>query len=191
LEGSTGFNLQKIFSLLQSSDNESIELVGKNLCRQIAHSMSIDTRIQEDAEEFFLRLLECIDLNLPSDKPKLSSIFDIKLQQCIRCIDVEHHKFRTQKYFDLSIDIPSDSGGSVVANLTTSIQHIFQTELIKGENKYRTKEYGLQNAEKTVTISSFPQTLVVHLKRFAFDVESGKMSKVTFDLPSSKSTNWC
>eukprot|EP01034_Spumella_vulgaris_P037016 gene37016-45662_t len=88
--------------------------------------MGINVAIQEDAEEFLLKILDTIDNSEADGKTKIL---------------------------------------------------YFAPELLEGDNRYKAGPHGLQNAVKTLRIAKLPDTLVIHLKRFAYHVESGELEK--------------
>lgn len=179
---SVGEALQEIFNVL-SNDNVDDGESSKLICRQIAQRMDLSTRIQQDAEEFFLRLVESVDnsIILDHDQAELpSKAFDLRLQQTIDCVHINYKKQRTQKYLDLSVDIPFDTSlpPFELYNLSTAVGKAFEAESLQGSGQVRIKDHGLQDAHKTLRIEQIPTILVIHIKRFAYDAQSGQMAKI-------------
>jgi hypothetical protein len=51
--------------------------------------------------------------------------------------------------------------------------------VLTGENKYHAEGLGPQEAEKSVTLLSFPPILYITLKRFEYDPDEDRLVKVT------------
>lgn len=63
-------------------------------------------------------------------------------------------------------------------DLDASFKHYIQEEVLEGDNKYLSEEYGLQDAKKGVIFEKFPPVLHLQLKRFDYDLTSGNLVKV-------------
>lgn len=166
-----GAELKVLFTRMKSGS--------KTDTRPLANTMEVNVAIQEDAEEFLLKLLDSVDNSLAETKKDLwrSKYFTSEIHQSIECVNVNYTKTSTQKYIDLSLDINTDSKHT--DTVTSALDRYFSPELLVGENQYRAgASHGLQDAIKSVSFNSLPETLVIHLKRFAYHVETGEMEKV-------------
>lgn len=151
-ENSVGQELKNLFIDLKEQ-NENVNT------RPLVHILDINIRVQEDAEEFLLNLINkvddsifLLDGNIDSenntdtttnrDKKLPSSSIKFKTEQIIQCIQVDQMKRKQQTNIDLSLDFYGSE------NLTHAISRYFIPELLSGENQYRTALYGLQDAEK-------------------------------------------
>jgi len=107
----------------------------------MARTLGINVRVQEDAEEFYLRLLDAVDNSMmqlekddlePISPP--SSRFLVKMEQSIRYLHRNETRRKEQRFLDLSIDLPQSSEEvcllkrvqsrnkfSICANLITSL----------------------------------------------------------------------
>lgn len=118
-ESSAGRYLQDIFLYLLDSNGDAEEgsIRSVQLCRQLARKMDINVRIQEDAEEFYLRLLDVVDESLERDdsipRHLPSSVFDLRLAHIIRCESANETRVREQKYLDLSVDLQTPASQQV------------------------------------------------------------------------------
>jgi ubiquitin C-terminal hydrolase len=142
----------------------------------IAEGVGVDVRVQEDAEEFYLRLLSHLDCSRP--------VVEVRLVQSLRCPAANLSRDRDQRFLDLSLHLPppaegeGEGGGS---SLDSALRLHFAPETLSGDNRYRTPHHGLQDAEKGLSLSRdcpLPPVLAVHLKRFSFDPESGASRKL-------------
>ena len=171
---SVGEELKALFLEMQES-NASVS------CSRLAHSLGINPRIQEDAEEFLLQLVNRVDDSVSELGAKKSQpngcrapSHNIKFtsHQEIRCLYVEHLSKKRQNNVDLSLDMRG------CASLQEALMNHFRSELLSGDSRYRTKDQGLQDAHKSTSLASLPHVLCVHLKRFAFDPDTFEMRKV-------------
>ena len=101
-----------------------------------------------------------------------SSVFRGELNQTISCLNVSFSSIRKQSFLDLSLT------ASDVDNIEESLYDMLLPEYLTGDNQYRTKEYGLQDAVKTLSITTLPPILNIHLKRFSYNMYSDKQDKV-------------
>ena len=75
----------------------------------MARTLGINVRIQEDAEEFFLRLLNAVDNSVAVDESCLeapSSLLLVRMEQKIHYLHRNETKLKEQKFLDLSVDLP-------------------------------------------------------------------------------------
>lgn len=158
--------LLKIFEELDSKLRPASAKALVQLCE-------VNPFIQEDAQEFLLKLFEKIDResNILS-KASPTDVFAGEMVQYIRCKHVNVTKERRENFFDLSVDVMD------AQDLLGALDKLFTPDELEGSNQYKTSEYGLQDASKGQYISKLPHALYVHLKRFTYDFDSDKMSKV-------------
>lgn len=139
--------------------------------------------IQEDAQEFYLKLLAKVDesivhSSLVDGDNLLSSIFCCETQSIINCAKLDLTKY-TKKRNNLSISV--DIANS--KDLVESVNNYFAVEKL---NEYNTSN-GIQEAEKKTKIIKLPETLCIHLNRFAYDGDTDLISKIgtKFEFPLS------
>ena len=111
----------------------------------------------------------------------LSDIFKGKLRSFIRCKNVKYESSRDQDFITLQLDVKGHS------SLEESFDAFFQKQELTGDNKYKTNEFGYQDAELGNELTSLPSVLIAHLKRFEFDYETGENIKINqyFSFPKS------
>lgn len=127
----------------------------------------------EDAQEFLLGLLHKIDDSVDKSNrgSMLTDLFRGSSKQVIRALNVDFVKERQQKFLDLSIELNGQSD-----NLVDAISDLLAPELL--EQQYKAGDYGIQDVEKSLELESLPQLMVVTLKRFSFDMNTGVMAKI-------------
>lgn len=185
---SAGAELQKLFTNMQQASEKEVRL--SILPLELAKKLRIDISQQEDAEELMLKILNEVDESVVGfgeggekkkgakkvDKEVIrpSAALKMEMEQSITCVNVDNHvaSRKSLTFFDLSVDIQG------FKSLERAIDNHFVPELLSGDNRFRCAEHGLQDAEKRLTIQSFPRVLAVHLKRFSFDPATYTMKKV-------------
>ena len=65
-----------------------------------------------------------------------------------------------------------------ISTLYDSFRDYVAVEMLDGERKFQTKEFGLQDARKRTTFQSFPPVLHLPLKRQEYDTQRDSMVKV-------------
>lgn len=164
-EKSVGAELQKVFIDLQNSYS-IIDL------SSLAKSLLLDINVQEDAEEFLLNLIDNVDKSERNGKHVPSTVLRIIAEQAIKCTHVPFESYKNQSSIDLALTVLGAS------DLHTTLKEHFKHEPLQGNTQYRTKDYGLQDAVRSIRLAIVPEVLVVHLKRFSFDTDSLAMRKV-------------
>lgn len=163
-EGSTGAELQRIFRDLGNTHiRRPVNTVG------LARTLGLDVSIQEDSQEFYLKLMNRLKEGLGSNSMNPSDVFQGEFTQIIACPEKEFTKFKVQKFKDISADVHGHT------SLSMSLQELFEPEILSG---YVVPDHGEQEVEKQIFIRKLPKALCVHLKRFEFDMQQGRMMKI-------------
>lgn len=175
---SVGQELKAVFQSLVNGENASRKVAVKPF--GLVAAMDVDVDVQQDAEEFFLSLLNAVEDSLDIEQSSKEAIqanspvrhFRFSMRQRIRCVDHAHDNDKELSQLDLSLDISRSQ------SLPEALAKHFEPELLNGENRYRCSKHGLQEAEKSLRMRSLPACLAVHLQRFSFDATTGQMLKV-------------
>lgn len=174
-QASVAYATQQLFKALvewsSSSSNEKITRCMKDLVDRLG----IDIRIQEDAQEFFLKLINSIDESKTTDglsNPKIKNLFSGTMVQTIECVNVNFTKKRSQSFLDLSIKVDGNQ------DLLDGIHDLLEPEMLVGENQYKAGVHGYQDAARRSIIENLPDILFVHLKRFEYDNEAQTLKKI-------------
>ena len=107
-----------------------------------------------------------------SKSSKITSLFLGEYEQLISCENVPVESRKVEKTLEISVEVDAAS------NLTDALRRLTLPEYLRGENQYRTKEHGLQDAVKSVQYIKYPASLFIHLKRFAYNPRTDALSKV-------------
>lgn len=163
-EGSAGAELQYIFRRLGDVDNRCpVDTVG------LARTLDLNVNIQEDSQEFYLKLMNRLKDGLGSNSVNPADVFQGEFTQVIACPQKEFEKSKVQTFKDISADVHGHT------SLSVSLEDLFQPETLSG---YVVPNHGEQVVEKKISIRTLPKALCVHLKRFEFDVQQGRMMKI-------------
>lgn len=186
IEKSIGSELQSLFRSLQISEISSDYQKSYVDPSSLVKALNIDIRLQEDAHELLLKLLNGVETSLVSSESfqsnqderehKKESIIDLfkgKFIQTISCLDVDFTKQKDQKSYDLSISVENSD------NIMDGIYELLEPDFLTGDNKFKAGSFGYQDAVKQLHIASLPSILIVHLKRFSYDIDSGRMRKLS------------
>jgi ubiquitin C-terminal hydrolase len=168
-------NLLYLKSLFETMTNLSNDKSVASPLKIIQH-MNINPNIQEDAQEFYLKLINSFNeehsLSSGQQNSNITQIFTGLTESYIKCKYVNYTRTKMQKFRDLSLDITS--------SLEESLLNYLQPTILDGSNMYKTPEYGLQVAEKSLRLLKLPPTLVFQLNRFTYDFSKDRRIKASY-----------
>ncbi|CRK46885.1 hypothetical protein BN1723_001160, partial [Verticillium longisporum] len=108
----------------------------------------------------------------PAEKV-LPDMFSGKIKTYISCVNVDYESSRIEDFWDIQLNVSGNK------NLIESFQDYIQVEKMDGENQYYAgDEFKLQDANKGVIFTSFPDVLHLQLKRFEYDIQRDMMMKI-------------
>jgi len=174
--------LQNVFYKLQTSD-QAVN------CRELMKSFgwdSVDAFTQHDAQELNRLLCDRLEermKNTPSDG-SIKRLFEGEMENYIECIDVDYKSKRCESFYDIQLNIRSETGKDL-ANIEESLREFTTEETLEGDNLYEAEGHGKQRAKKGIRFLRFPPVLNLQLKRFHFDLEKMDMVKLNsrFEFP--------
>ncbi|EGC34643.1 hypothetical protein DICPUDRAFT_34644 [Dictyostelium purpureum] len=167
--------LQLLFVYLQESSKKYYDPY--NLCRTIRNYNGeiINPGIQMDAYEFFLLLLEKLE-DLMKEMPQkniLKQSYGGVLTNQIISKECTHRSHREEPFLSLSMDVKNKR------SLAESLASFIDEELLVGDNKYKCESCdGRVDAIKRTLIDRCPNTLILQLKRFEFDLDNMRNIKL-------------
>jgi len=167
--------VQKMFANLQESSREFYNTTDFiNLLQG-----TFDIRDQQDAFEFFNVACDKLETELKGTTREhiLNDVFRVEVKREITCTK-EHSTTGVEYFQTLSVEIHKRP------NLYEALNGFFEGEKIRDF-----KCTGCQaevEITKQLSIKQLPKTLVIHLKRFQFDVETATRKKIydRFEYPS-------
>ncbi|KAH3765659.1 ubiquitin hydrolase [Pelomyxa schiedti] len=174
LEDNPLYHLQRIFGELQASERRSVDT--KDFCASFKTNGSpINTHVQMDADEFFAQLCDKLEGLLKSANQATI------LQDCLGGVvchqvvsrECSHVSQREEGFVTLSLVLQGKK------NLEESLYSLIEGDLLDGDNKYHCESCGTKvAARKRCCLSQLPKTLVIHSKRFEFDLEQMRRIKL-------------
>jgi ubiquitin carboxyl-terminal hydrolase 7 len=167
----SAYTLQRLFYQLQSSE----QAVGTN---ELTKSFGWETRHifeQQDVQELSRKLMERLEEKMKGTKAEnvLPEMFSGKIKTYISCINVDYESSRIEDFWDIQLNVSGNK------NMLDSFQDYIQVEKMDGENQYFAgDQFKLQDANKGVIFTSFPDVLHLQLKRFEYDIQRDMMMKI-------------
>ena len=102
-------------------------------------------------------------------------LFEGVLTSETRCLTCETVSSRDESFLDLSIDIEQNS------SVTACLRQFSASEMLCQKNKFFCDGCcDLQEAEKRMKIKKLPNVLALHLKRFKYQEDLQKYTKLTY-----------
>ena len=105
----------------------------------------------------------------------IHDIFQGVLVNETRCLQCDNVTTRDEKFLDLSLEIQQNS------SLSACLRNFSATETLNGSDKFLCDTCcSLQEAQKRMRIKRLPRVLLLHLKRFKYIEELGRIKKLPY-----------
>lgn len=103
----------------------------------------------------------------------LRDMFEGTLTSETRCLTCENVSQRDEPFLDLSVDLEQHT------SVTSCLRRFSEEEMLCERNKFHCDNCGgLQEAEKRMKIKRLPKVLTLHLKRFKYTEDFGRLQKL-------------
>lgn len=100
------------------------------------------------------------------------NLFDGKLENVIKCIDVDFESSREEVFNTLQLSVTG------LDTIQDSLKQYVAQEKLEGDNQYDTgTEHGKQDARKFIRFKELPAVLQISLNRFEYDMMQDRMVK--------------
>ncbi|KAF2675205.1 hypothetical protein BT63DRAFT_31658 [Microthyrium microscopicum] len=137
---------------------------------------SINVYEQMDVEEFFNLLFEQWENQMPTHEAKQTfrSFYGGKIVYQIKSLECEHVSEREEPCLNIQCDVQG------IANLNESLLAYIQGDAMQGDNKYKCEKCGgkLVDAVRRTCLKEVPDNLILHLKRFEYDLSLQRRNKI-------------
>jgi len=180
------YQLQSIFANLQVSDRTAFDAACFCAAYKDYDGVSMNPSLQMDVNEFFNVLFEKLEESLKGSPHAglLEHVFGGKLSNQLlgRESGCSHTRTRDENFFILSLDVKGKK------SVQESLQAFVAGEMLDGDNKFQCATCQRKvDTLKRVCIQTPPNNLILHLKRFDFDLDNGIKIKINdhFEFPSS------
>jgi len=174
-ETSMLYQLKTIFVNLLESEKSYYN--PKSFCKVYkVDGEPMKTGIQMDVDEFFNMIMERIEQYLKgtNEEKMLNQLFGGEVVNQIISQECEHKVERTEPFLTVQIEVKGKN------SVYESLDLFIQDDILDGDNKYECSQCKTKvNARKRCCINQLPNNLILHLKRFDFDLEFLRRSKIT------------
>lgn len=178
------YNFHILFARMQNSFHKAIE--PRDLVASLRDFAGdpIDPTIQMDVDEFYNLLFDRIENELHDEKVKahFKSIYGGHILQQVKSRECPHVSEREEAFSAIQCDIKGKS------NLFESLKAYVEGEVMEGDNKYKCTTCDRHvEAVKRACLKDVPDNLILHLKRFDFDLQTMNRSKIndSFEFPQT------
>ncbi|KYQ94124.1 hypothetical protein DLAC_04405 [Tieghemostelium lacteum] len=168
--------LQLLFIYLQESSKRYYDPY--NFCRSIKNydGTYINLGVQMDAYEFFLILLDKLEESLkvhPNQKDLLKESFGGVFTNQFISKECTHRSHREEPFLSISLEVKNKK------SLLESFNSFVEPEYLVGNNKYKCEGCDTRvDAMKRCLIDKLPNTLILHMKRFEYDLDNMRNIKL-------------
>uniref|UniRef100_A0A3P8WKN3 Ubiquitin carboxyl-terminal hydrolase 48 n=1 Tax=Cynoglossus semilaevis TaxID=244447 RepID=A0A3P8WKN3_CYNSE len=165
-------HLQYLFALLQNSNRKYIDPSG------LVKALGLDTRQQQDAQEFSKLFLSLLEVTLSKQKnPNMQNVIQRQFCGQFSYVTVCNHcgrsSARPSRFYELELNIQGHK------NLTECVTEFLKEEKLDGDNRYYCENcLSKQSATRRIKLHSLPPTLNLQLMRFVFDRQTGHKKKL-------------
>ncbi|XP_011161303.1 ubiquitin carboxyl-terminal hydrolase 48 isoform X1 [Solenopsis invicta] len=160
--------LQYIFAMMQFGNRSLLDPIN------LAIALSLDTRTQQDAQEFSKLLLCHIEGKLQQNselKQMLQRLTQGKYSYINRCSTCSTEYPTSTTFYELDLQL--------AATLKEAIDNYLSEEQLTGANQYHCVTCNdKKDARRFIRLESLPETLNIQLMRFVFHRDSGQKKKL-------------
>lgn len=167
--------LQQLFARLQLAEEAAVSTTA--LTKSFGWS-DADAFEQQDVQELARVLFDSLEQF--KDGKSFVNSFKGSLVDYITCLQCSHRRARREEFQDLSLVVQD------VVNVRDALHTFVEVERLDGDNQYFCEHCNAKaDAVKGHRLVTLPSTLVLHLKRFDFDWETGRRNKIddTVEIP--------
>ena len=175
--------LQRLFAHLQESERKYAET--RDFCSSYKDidGSPVNPNVQMDVDEFCRLLFDRLESRFKQTSPELARVIDdlfalVQLHQVISK-DGRHLSERPEQDYALSLEVRNRR------SVQESLELFVEGDLLEGDNKYECEGIGKVDALKRTCLKRLPRQLLVHAKRFEFDLDYMKRVKLNdrFEFP--------
>ncbi|KAI5781143.1 hypothetical protein EDC01DRAFT_619960 [Geopyxis carbonaria] len=179
----TSFCLQVLFARMQEGFDRAAD--PKDLVESLRDFAGepIDPTVQMDVDEFFNLLFDRLESEMSGNETRslFRSFYGGLLVQQVKSKECPHISERTEAFSAIQCDIKGKS------TLQESLKAYVEGEAMEGDNKYRctTCDRLVDAVKRRTCLKDIPDHLILHLKRFDFDLQTMHRSKINdfFEFP--------
>ena len=169
------YQLQLVFAHLQESEKKAFDMKGVCQAYKDWDGNPTNPGEQQDVDEFYAGLMDKLEGHLKKlpQKNLLKDIFGGKICNQIICQVCKQKSERLEDSLVLSLDVKGKK------SILDSLDLYVAGEMLDGENKYFCSHCEAKcDSLKRACVGNLPNTMILHLKRFEFDLELMRKVKV-------------
>jgi len=169
------YQMQSLFINLQESNYKSYNALQFCNSFEVEKGKTMKTDEQMDVDEFFNTLFDRLEgaLKGTNHEKLLDEMYGGQVVNQILSLECTHTVERAEPFLTLSVEVKSKF------SLLQSLELFVQGDSLQGDNKYHCSACDAKVAAlKRCCIKKLPRNLIVHLKRFDFDLELLRRSKI-------------
>eukprot|EP01060_Flectonema_neradi_P038656 TRINITY_DN818_c1_g2_i2.p1 TRINITY_DN818_c1_g2~~TRINITY_DN818_c1_g2_i2.p1 ORF type:complete len:1178 (+),score=195.89 TRINITY_DN818_c1_g2_i2:99-3632(+) len=181
-KNNVAFQLARLFFKIQTS---SVPVRTTELTESFGWTRA-EAFEQHDIQELARILLDNLEtkMNKTTDERTIQHLFMGKVRKYVECRNIDYCSSRVDKFYDLQLQVKG------FKTLLESLKQELKKEELIGENKYHCsdEEKGIdskEDADMGVEFLVLPPVLVMHLRRFEYDIQTWQYEKVndSFSFP--------
>ncbi|CAG8519826.1 15599_t:CDS:10 [Acaulospora morrowiae] len=177
------YQLQVVFGHLQESEKKAYEATQFCHAYRDYDGQPLNVALQMDVDEYFNGLFDRLESSVSgtSQAMLLKEHFGGTLVQQIKSRDCGHISEKEESFFAIQCEVKNKR------NVEESLELYVEGELLDGDNQYFCAKCEKSvDAIKRSCIKTLPKNLIMHLKRFDFDMELLKRVKINeyFEFPT-------
>jgi ubiquitin carboxyl-terminal hydrolase 7 len=163
-------SLQQVFKQLEISQSA----VSTRVVYEALGWQATELHTQHDIQEFNFKLCDILEASMRGTlvEGTYPELFEGETVTRISCSQVNLTSTRTERFFDLQLDVKD------CKDLYRSLDRYTAEEHLVGDNQYSSEQFGKQDAVKDVKFSRLPPVLQILLKRFEINPVTGQSSKI-------------
>lgn len=168
-EQSIPCQLQKLFLLLQTTDQDSLET--KDLTQSFGWT-SNEAYDQHDVQELCRLMFDALEHKWKGTKHEklIQDLYRGTMQDFVACQNCGRESVKTDYFLDLPLAVKPFGAMHAFKSVEEALTAFVQPELLDGSNQYMCENCkSKQDAHKGLRITQFPYLLTIQLKRFDFD----------------------
>ena len=171
------YQVKVLICSLIHSEKECYEPAGFCLAFKGYDGESINPRIQQDVDEFLSLLLDKLETELKDTgcddliRKHVGGVLVHEIESCEESFP--YNSEREEHFFRISLDVKNKK------NIAEALDLFVKPDVLDGDNKYFCDKYNAKiSAKKRCRIRELEKTVIIHLKRFEFDLDTMQRVKV-------------
>ena len=169
------YQMQRLFAHLQESQKKFYNTIGFCKAYKDYSGQSVNPLIQMDADEFFNMLFEKLENGLKGTPYEsfFKHFFGGKVCNQVISKECDHVSENYEDFYTISVAVKGKN------TLEEALDLYVEGDVLEGDNKYQCgKCESKVDALKRGCIADLPNNLIIHMRRFEFDLEEMRRMKV-------------